>query len=77
MFRTIARRRRWRSSRCVAACEREYSDPEDRRFHAQPNACGVCGPSLALVPRGASVAEIAFADRDALAVIRRAARVAA
>ncbi|MCK7511222.1 MAG: hypothetical protein MZV70_48940 [Desulfobacterales bacterium] len=23
---------------------REYDDPLDRRFHAQPNACPVCGP---------------------------------
>lgn len=27
-------------------CEREYNSPVDRRFHAQPNACPVCGPSL-------------------------------
>jgi hydrogenase maturation protein HypF len=30
------------------ACQREYDDPSDRRFHAQPNACPVCGPKLAL-----------------------------
>ncbi len=30
------------------ACRREYDSPEDRRFHAQPNACPVCGPQLAL-----------------------------
>ena len=35
-------------------CLREYEDPLDRRFHAQPNACPVCGPSLELVaPRNA------------------------
>ncbi len=27
-------------------CAREYEDPADRRFHAQPNACPVCGPQL-------------------------------
>ena len=27
-------------------CQKEYEDPSDRRFHAQPNACSVCGPSL-------------------------------
>src|ERR1700733_4994227 len=32
-------------------CKAEYENPNDRRFHAQPNACGVCGPSLALIPR--------------------------
>jgi hydrogenase maturation protein HypF len=26
----------------------EYDDPRDRRFHAQPNACPVCGPQLEL-----------------------------
>ena len=27
-------------------CEQEYSDPLDRRFHAEPVACARCGPSL-------------------------------
>lgn len=27
-------------------CRKEYEDPEDRRFHAQPNACPQCGPVL-------------------------------
>ncbi len=31
-----------------AACEHEYRDPEDRRFHAQPTACPACGPHLEL-----------------------------
>ena len=26
------------------ACEAEYRDPANRRFHAQPNACPDCGP---------------------------------
>ena len=30
-------------------CQREYDDPLNRRFHAQPNACPKCGPSLELV----------------------------
>ena len=29
-------------------CQKEYEDPSDRRFHAQPNACSACGPSLHL-----------------------------
>jgi len=29
-------------------CLAEYSDPSDRRFHAQPNACKKCGPELIL-----------------------------
>ena len=32
-------------------CQREYEDPSDRRFHAQPNACPACGPSLRLLDR--------------------------
>ena len=28
------------------ACRLEYENPADRRFHAQPNACPVCGPRL-------------------------------
>jgi hydrogenase maturation protein HypF len=32
-------------------CHREYENPVDRRFHAQPNACPACGPSLRLVDR--------------------------
>ena len=31
-----------------AACRAEYEDPLDRRFHAQPTACRVCGPTLEL-----------------------------
>jgi hydrogenase maturation protein HypF len=29
-------------------CRREYEDPADRRFHAQPVACPACGPRLRL-----------------------------
>ena len=32
-------------------CEREYRDPTDRRFHAQPVACPVCGPQVWLENR--------------------------
>jgi len=30
------------------ACQFEYDTPVSRRFHAQPNACPNCGPSLSL-----------------------------
>ncbi len=37
-----------------AECAAEYADPADRRFHAQPVACAVCGPQLWLeTPEGA------------------------
>ena len=32
-------------------CQKEYENPSDRRFHAQPNACPTCGPSLGLEDR--------------------------
>ncbi len=32
-------------------CQKEYDDPSDRRFHAQPNACPSCGPSLSISDR--------------------------
>jgi hydrogenase maturation protein HypF len=30
------------------ACQAEYENPLNRRFHAQPNACPVCGPQASL-----------------------------
>ena len=33
-------------------CKREYEDPLDRRFHAQPNACDACGPQLSFLVDG-------------------------
>jgi hydrogenase maturation protein HypF len=35
-----------------AECAAEYHDPRNRRFHAQPNACPVCGPHVALAKSG-------------------------
>jgi hydrogenase maturation protein HypF len=29
-------------------CSIEYGNPSDRRFHAQPDACAICGPHLEL-----------------------------
>jgi hydrogenase maturation protein HypF len=33
-------------------CEKEYSDPSNRRFHAQPVACSKCGPHVWFEMRG-------------------------
>lgn len=33
-----------RAFRLCPACDAEYRDPADRRFHAQPIACPACGP---------------------------------
>ncbi|MBS3784875.1 MAG: carbamoyltransferase HypF, partial [Anaerolineae bacterium] len=35
-------------------CQSEYEDPSDRRFHAQPNACPVCGPQIWLLSGSSS-----------------------
>ena len=35
-----------------ADCRREYEDPADRRFHAEPIACPACGPRLTTAARG-------------------------
>jgi hydrogenase maturation protein HypF len=48
-------------------CEREYHDPLDRRFHAQPNACPRCGPQLQLWDENGGT----FSDKDD--ALRRAA----
>src|SRR5450631_2189314 len=42
------------------ACQAEYDDPLNRRFHAQPNACWDCGPRLWLT--AADGGEIPAAD---------------
>lgn len=34
--------------RMCPSCQAEYDDPTNRRFHAQPNACPVCGPRVTL-----------------------------
>ena len=35
--------------RMCVRCQGEYEDPANRRFHAEPNACPECGPSLLLL----------------------------
>ena len=38
-------------------CGREYHNPLDRRFHAQPNACEHCGPRLQLRVAGGTASD--------------------
>ena len=40
-----------RDFRMCRQCQAEYDDPANRRFHAQPNACPVCGPHVRLLDR--------------------------
>ena len=37
------------------ACRAENEDPSNRRFHAEPNACPVCGPRISLWDGGGAV----------------------
>jgi hydrogenase maturation protein HypF len=57
------------------SCRMEYESVLDRRFHAQPNACAACGPSLALTTpsgqtfgNGNPIAAAARALKDGLIV---------
>ena len=60
-----------------AACQAEYDDPRDRRFHAQPNACPDCGPVLTWRSTvGTAEAEGDDALRAAVACLRRGGIVA-
>ena len=51
------------------ACAEEYGDPRDRRFHAQPNACHACGPSVTFVREGIEFATATDALRLGAEVI--------
>ncbi|HEV2136179.1 MAG TPA: carbamoyltransferase HypF [Terracidiphilus sp.] len=53
------------------ACQAEYDDLANRRFHAQPNACAVCGPHVWLC--GADGAELTTGDAAVLVCIDRLA----
>ena len=37
-----------RNFKMCTECSQEYNNPADRRFHAQPDACFSCGPSIKL-----------------------------
>ncbi|MBC7333245.1 MAG: carbamoyltransferase HypF [Actinobacteria bacterium] len=38
-------------------CLEEYTNPLNRRFHAQPNACRICGPKLLLIDKNGEILE--------------------
>ena len=58
----------------VRGRDREYHDPADCRFHAQPNACPRCGPQLAFLD--ATGARVGHGDplAAAAAALREGAR---
>lgn len=51
-------------------CQGEYENPLDRRFHAQPNACPKCGPSLQLTNREGSPGIIEDVIRTAAELLK-------
>jgi hydrogenase maturation protein HypF len=58
-------------------CQKEYEDPLDRRFHAQPNACPACGPSLRLedkagkeIPEDSIRKTLEFLQRGSIVAIK-------
>ena len=59
------------------ACRQEYTTVTDRRFHAQPNACAVCGPSLRLIGAAGAEADCDDPVRAAAQVIAQGLIVAA
>ena len=59
-------------------CREEYDDPANRRFHAQPNACPVCGPQVKLIvsPTAYSVQQRGNPIRTAIDLLKQGAIVA-
>ncbi|QQZ27997.1 carbamoyltransferase HypF [Thiothrix subterranea] len=55
-------------------CLREYTDPADRRFHAQPNACPTCGPNVWLEDMAGHGIEPTAAERDCIDTASRLLR---
>ena len=59
------------------ACQAEYDDPRDRRFHAQPNACAACGPAVRLLDAAGAAVALAPEDGDAVRAAAAALRAGA
>jgi hydrogenase maturation protein HypF len=66
-----------RCFRMCPACQEEYDNPSGRRFHAEPNACPVCGPHVTLrQPDGRAVNEHEAALRTACTLLREGVIIA-
>lgn len=46
-------------------CYAEYTNPANRRFHAQPNACPVCGPQVQMLDAAGQIVETADSIHEA------------
>ncbi len=51
-------------------CQREYLDPSDRRFHAEPVCCPVCGPDLSFSNLKRKISSGERAVKDAAEAIK-------
>ena len=51
-------------------CAQEYSNPDNRRFHAQPVACPACGPNYCLYPYDSTPGGSAGCIRRAVEMLR-------
>src|SRR5262249_24648183 len=60
-----------------SACHAEYHDPANRRFHAQPNACPRCGPTVQFLAPGQAAVSGPEAIERARAALAAGAVVAA
>jgi len=59
------------------SCLREYANPLDRRFHAEPNACFYCGPQIKLFKNIKQTKEENKISFPAQEILKRAARLIA
>lgn len=55
-------------------CQKEFDDPANRRFHAQPNACPICGPVLRLLDqKGQEISGGGTPWQEAVTLLRQGA----
>lgn len=59
------------SFKMCGACQAEYDDPANRRFHAQPNACWDCGPLLQIWTADGSPKDVREPLREAARVVEQ------
>ncbi|MBS0011503.1 MAG: carbamoyltransferase HypF [Bacteroidales bacterium] len=52
-----------------ARCRKEYNDPHNRRFHAQPVACNNCGPVYSMLTGGGELNSVSDISRQAARII--------
>jgi hydrogenase maturation protein HypF len=58
------------------SCEQEYNSADDRRFHAQPNACPDCGPECWLTDKNGNKLTTSSVIADAAAYLNEQSIVA-